>query len=107
MNDVTPRMNAYRECIRQLWNTQFQAEAESARDWDLRDGFGELAAQLFRLMVLRSLDRESWEFQPDHWSPQEPFPFLSVVVDPTSEVLVNRETTSGYWGPSAEGHQGV
>jgi hypothetical protein len=97
MTDVTARMNAYRECVRHLWNTQFQAEAEPGHDWDLRDGFNKVAAQLFRLLILRPLDRENWDFQPDHWSPREPFPFLRVVVDTTSEILVNRELASGYW----------
>jgi hypothetical protein len=97
MEDVTERMNGYRECVRHLWNTHLRANAESSQDWDLRDEFNEVTARLFRMLVLRPLGREEWEFLPDHWAKRQPFPFLHVAVEPTSEILVNRELESGYW----------
>jgi hypothetical protein len=97
MEDVTPLMNAYRECVPHLWNTHFQVHAEAENDWDLRDGFNEVAARLFRLIVLWPLHREEWEVAVDHWADRAPFPFLHVVVDRTSEIMINRELASGYW----------
>ena len=97
MEDVTPLMNEYRECVRHVWNTHVQVLAEAENDWDVRDGFNEVAARLFRLIVLRALCREEWEFAADHWADPKPFPFLHVVVERTCEIMVNREMTSGYW----------
>jgi len=97
MGDVTPLMDAYRECVRHLWNTYFQREAEANQDWDHRDEFNAIAAQLFRALVLRKLGRESAEVRPDHWAPRKPLPFLQVVVEPRSEIMVNREIDGGYW----------
>ena len=97
MLDVTPTMDAYREAVRHLWNVHLRAAAEPVKNWDIRDDFNEIAALLFRLIVLRPLGREDWEFPPDHWDTRGPFPFLRVTVTLTSEILINRELRSGYW----------
>ncbi len=97
MEDVTDVVNAYRECVRHLWNTHFWKDAEPGQNWDLRDGFDEVAAQLFRLLVLRKLGREEIEVPPDYWAEREPLPFLRVEVDTRAEIMVNRGLATGYW----------
>jgi hypothetical protein len=97
MDDVTPLMNAYRDCVRHLWNTYFQRDAESEQDWDLRDEFNAVAAQLFRALILWKVQREETEVQPDEQEPRAPLGFLHVVVEPRSEIMINRQTASGYW----------
>ena len=97
MRDVTAAMDAYREAARHLWNVHLRMLAEPTQDWDVRDDFNEIAARLFRLIVLRPLGREGFDFSPDHWDSRGPFPFLHVTVKLTSEIFINRELRSGYW----------
>lgn len=97
MEDVTALMNKYRECVRHLWNTQFWQPASQDQDWDERDAFEDIATALFREMVLARLGRDDVEVKPEYWSPQEPLPFLHVVTDPESEILVNRGKSGPYW----------
>ena len=97
MEDVTARMNEYREAARHLWNTHLRPLAEPSQDWDVRDAFNSVAATLFRTMVLRPIGREDWEFQPDQWADRKPFPFLHVGVESMSDILINRDLGSGYW----------
>ena len=56
MNDVTPQMQSYRECVRHIWNSYFRTEAKARQDWDLRDRFCDAALILFRALVLHGLD---------------------------------------------------
>jgi hypothetical protein len=105
MKDVTSVTNTYRECVRHLWNTYFCALADV--DWDLRDHFNEIALNLFRALVLRSLDRGDVELTPDHWMPVKPLMFLRIDVDVRSSIMINRETNGGYWDhPIAEVEKG-
>jgi hypothetical protein len=98
MEDVTALMNEYRECVRHLWNTNFSEDAtESEPDWDLCDEFNEIAALLFRTLVLRKLGLDDVNVRPAQYSPQEPFPFLRIEVDSGSEIMVNRGEGTGYW----------
>jgi hypothetical protein len=97
MTDVTPLLDAYRECVRHLWNTHFWRDAEAATDWDLQNAFDDVAAQLFRILVLRKLGRDA-EVKPDYWADRDPFPFLKLeVASGRSEVMVNRRAGTGYW----------
>ncbi len=97
MEDVTPLMDTYRECVRHLWNSYFQRDALSGQDWDLRDEFNDISLALFRALVLRKIDREDFEVMPDHWAPRTPLPFLRLVIEYSSTILINREMDSGYW----------
>jgi hypothetical protein len=97
MEDVTALIDGYRECVRHVWNTRFWKDAEPQQDWDLRDEFNEIAARLFRALVLRKLGRDDRGVKPDHWAPREPLMFLRLEVDPRSEIMVNRVEETGYW----------
>jgi hypothetical protein len=97
MDDVTALMDGYRECVRHVWNTHFQRDAERDTDWDLRDEFNAVAATLFRALVLRKLGRRESVVQPDQISPRQPLSFLRVEVEPSSSIMVNRVADGGYW----------
>ena len=97
MTDVTPLLNAYRECVRHLWNTYFWHPAEAAVDWDLQNAFDDVAAELFRILVLRKIGRDA-EVKPDYWAERDPLLFLKLeVASGRSEVMVNRGVGTGYW----------
>lgn len=97
MDDVTARMDEFREAVRHLWNTHLRRLAEPEQDWDIRDEFNSVAVTLFRVLVLRPLGREDWEYLPDQFADRKPLPFLRVVAKSASDLHINRETTSGYW----------
>jgi len=97
MNDVTPLMQSYRECVRHIWNSYFRAEAEPRQDWDLRDRFYDAALILFRALVLHGLDVDDSRMLADYRGDQQPLTFLRLEVDSRSEIMVNRTGTSGYW----------
>ena len=97
MRDITPLMDAYRECMRHVWNTYFQADAARGMDWDLRDEFNLVALSLFRALVLRKIGHEDAEVQPDQWAPREPLLFLHLVVEPRAQIMINRDRDSGHW----------
>ena len=103
MGDVTHLMDGYRDCVRLLWNNDFQRDAAATGDWDLRDEFNAIAAQLFRTLVLRKLGRGDTEVRPDHWGPREPFPFLRVLVTTRGEIMINRDTSGGCWDHPLQG----
>jgi hypothetical protein len=97
MIDVTDLMLNYRECVRHLWNTYFRREAQPQQDWDLRDEFYDAALVLFKALVLRGLDVGDVKLLPDYFADQAPIMFLRLEVDGSSEILVNRTGSSGYW----------
>ena len=97
MTDITDRMQNYRECVRHIWNTHFQVEAERCQDWDLRDDFCDAALILFRALVLQGLDVGETELLPDSRAEQQPLLFLRPVIETSSQVLINRTGASGYW----------
>ena len=97
MTDVTDLMLTYRECVRHIWNTYFRAEAEPQQDWDLRDKFYDAALILFEALVLRGLDVGDAKLLPDYSGNPPPMIFLRLEVDSSSEILVNRTGSSGYW----------
>jgi len=97
MTDITDRMQNYRECVRHIWNTHFQVEAERCQDWDLRDDFCDAALILFRALVLQGLDIGETELLPDYRAEQQPLLFLRLVIETSSQVLINRTGASGYW----------
>ena len=97
MNDVTPQMLSYRECVRHVWNTHFRAEDEARQDWDLRDRFCDAALILFRALVLHGLDVDDSQLLADYRGDRQPLMFLRLEVDSRSTIMVNRTGTSGYW----------
>ena len=94
--DVTGLMNAYRECVRHLWNAYFAAEARAETDWDAVEDFYAAAGYLFRALVLRKIGRDGSDVDVEECR-REPLSFLHVALDPNGEVLINREQSSGYW----------
>lgn len=97
MNDITHLMDTYRECVRHLWNTYFQREAELRQDWDLRDQFCDASLLLFRALVLRGVGREDAGVLPDYHGDQQPLMCVQLHVEPRSEIMVNRSGAGGYW----------
>lgn len=97
MTDITDRIQNYRECVRHIWNTHFRAEAEQRQDWDLRDEYCDAALILFRALVLHGLDVGETELFADYRAEQQPLSFLRVVIETSSEILINRTGQSGYW----------
>jgi hypothetical protein len=97
MTDVTAVLNAYRECVRHLWNTNFWRDAEPSNDWDLQNAFDDVAAQLFRTLVLQKLGHDA-EVRPNYGAEQEPLSFLRLAVTSgQSGIMVNRGVGTGYW----------
>lgn len=97
MDDVTAVLDAYRECVRHVWNAHFAAEARSATDWNAVDDFEIASSHLFRALVLRKLGLETRCTCSLDESRQEPLASLSIELDPCGEILVNRERSCGYW----------
>lgn len=97
MNDVTPLMQNYRECVRHVWNSYFRAEAEPRNDWDLRDRFCDAAVILFQALVLHGLVVDESQVLADYRADPQPLMFLRLQVESRSEIMVNRTGTSGYW----------
>lgn len=97
MTDITDRMHNYRECVRHIWNTHFRADAERSQDWDLRDEFYDAALILFRALVLHGREVEETDLLADYHGDQQPLLFLRLVIETSSQVLINRTGRSGYW----------
>ena len=97
MNDVTPLMQNYRECVRHVWNSYFRAEADPLNDWDLRDRFCDAAVILFQALVLHGLVVDESQVLADYRADPQPLMFLRLQVESRSEIMVNRTGTSGYW----------
>ena len=53
--DITELMNAYRECVRGIWNHTFRPTVEPNADFDAVDSFWVVRDVLFSEFVLRSL----------------------------------------------------
>ena len=97
MTDVTAQLDIYRECVRHLWNTYFWRDAEPSLDWDLQNAFDDVAALLFRTLVLQKIGHDS-NVRPDYWADREPMPFLRLeVANGHTTIMVNRGIGTGYW----------
>jgi len=56
MKDVTGRFNAYRECVRHLWNGYFlEAIGHASDKWAASEGFDDVCATLFGSLVVAPL----------------------------------------------------
>jgi hypothetical protein len=93
MKDITPLMNTYRECSRNLWNAYFSLREFT---WDLHDEYESIRKLLFEALVVNELDLydECSEHETVH-----PL-ILKVVPDATSvPILINRPSDggAGYW----------
>jgi hypothetical protein len=97
MRDITELIQRHRECSRHLWNTYFWPQAQTDDDWDLRDQFEDISAQLFTSLVLWPIERESYVFNPAYLRPHREVPFLRVIPNGLCSILINREISSGYW----------
>jgi hypothetical protein len=107
MEDVTSRMNSFRECARHLWNVDFLPLVEEARDrWELRDGFDDVCSLLFASLVVGPLGLDfplsiSRALAPDRTSGAPSLPWLRVVPNGPAGVpiMINRDPVSdvGYW----------
>jgi hypothetical protein len=93
MKDITPLMNTYRECSRNLWNAYFSLKEFS---WDLHDEYEDIRKLLFEALVLNELDVCKECSEHDAVPPA----VLRVVPDATSvPILINRprDGGGGYW----------
>ena len=105
MKDVTGRLNAHRECVRNLWNAHFLPLVETATEkWNLRDGFDSVEWMLFDVLVGEPLEIP-WKsrvatIRRGHPS-ERTIPWLRVVPDAAAGVpiMINRDPLpdSGYW----------
>jgi hypothetical protein len=66
MEDVTHLFDAYRECVRHLWNVYYRPLAEPSQDWDLRDEFVDVAGGIFSSLVLRPLGVFEAQLSPEY-----------------------------------------
>ena len=92
MTNITQRMNSYRECSRNLWNTYF---ANREHVGDCLDAFGQIRELLFDFLVVNDLPCaevvESEDIPP---------PVLQVVPRANSLILIERLSgpgEAGYW----------
>ncbi len=93
MKDITPLMNAYRECSRNLWNAYFSSREFT---WDLHDEYESIRKLLFEALVVNELDLHEECSEHDTVPP----PILKVAPDATSvPILINRPSDggAGYW----------
>ena len=97
MDDVTPVMDGYRECIRHIWNAYFAADARADTDWVAVEDYHVASAHLFHALVLRKLGHEAPGASPVEETRQDPLSFLRLELDPNGEIYINRERSSGYW----------
>lgn len=98
MEDITPLIHQYRECIRHLWNTYFWQDVLTIENADLTDEFDDIASKLFSALVLNKIGVEGVELAPSYWGPKKALNFLQVQVPMScNSVMVNREMDSGYW----------
>jgi hypothetical protein len=95
MTDVTPLLNAYRECARLVWNNFLRQRAEPYVDFDALDAFSGICSSLFVELVLRPLGKARFK----RANADEPWPFLNVkpISDPFP-VMISRPSAHGkYW----------
>src|SRR6266581_2155860 len=93
MTDITPLMNTYRECSRNLWNAYFSPREFT---WDLHGEYEGIRKLLFDALVVYELGLYKECCARDTVPP----PVLKVVPGATSvPILINRpsEGGGGYW----------
>jgi len=93
MKEITPLMNTYRECSRNLWNADFSLREFT---WDLHDEYESIRKLLFEALVVNELD--PYKECSEHGT--VPPPVLKVVPRTTSvPILINRPSDdgAGYW----------
>jgi len=107
LEDVTRRLNSFRECVRHLWNVDFLPLVEAAKDpWALRDRFDDVCSLLFASLVVDPLGLDfapstNRALAPDRTAGVPSLPWLRVVPSgPTGvPIMINRDPVSdvGYW----------
>lgn len=100
MNSISKEMNAYRECIRHLWNTYFLNQISEEENWNAHDSFEEISTRLFSALVLTPINKSSYSKSHAYDAHQNPLLFLHVVpsLEAGVPVKINREiNASGYW----------
>ena len=105
MKDVTDRLNAHRECIRQVWNSHLLPVVEASPEkWNAQEQFDPICWMLFDVLVGEPL-AVPWRsraaaLRRSHPSGQV-IPWLQVVPGAAAGVpiMINRDPTQdhGYW----------
>jgi hypothetical protein len=91
MRDITPLMNSYRECSRNLWNVYFSGRPNVGESLDF---FRQIKPILFDSLVVGEL-----YYLGDAKDKDIPPPFLQVVPKTRAPLLVRRPSDDGnlYW----------
>lgn len=100
MQDVTPLLSNYRECVRHLWNAYYRPLMQEEQDWDLRDEFEDVVSGIFSSLVLRPLGLSGMRMSPEYMAKPEALPGFRVVpgIEHGTPILINRDLPrSGYW----------
>jgi hypothetical protein len=92
VQDITDRLNKYRECARGIWNNFLRSDIDA----ETHDSFSAICEHLMQELVLKTIGR------PEHRraGPDEPYPFLHIVpVAPTVPIMINRPShdRNKYW----------
>lgn len=99
MIDITQRLNKYRECVKNLWNTNyFEPWMKEENIADLADEFEDICVMIFSSLILNPLGaynyKKSVPYKPSH------IPIECLVVtplEPSAPIYINREVKhSGY-----------
>jgi len=92
MVDATPTFDAYRECVRHLWNAHFVPVLEHLDKPQASEHFYEVEVSLFRQLVLaRYAPKRMWE-------EFDGYPFFHLeIVSPRAEVYISAGSGSGRW----------
>ncbi len=107
MRDVTASLNAFRECVRHVWNLHLLPGIAGRRDgWSVRDEFDDVCGILFGLLVVKPLAIPGWSpgdlvLQPSRRPGRAPMSWLRVIPRgaPSVPIMINRhpEQAHGYW----------
>jgi hypothetical protein len=96
MRELNESIRTFREAARHLWNSAFRTGA----DWDARDRFSTVCAELFDAVVLAPAGTRGVRLPP--MNEPEPAPLTALRVVPDSDsgipIQINRSSPpSGYW----------
>lgn len=92
--DISPLIAKYRDVARNLWNTAFypmlsaDLPNDERNEWDVRDQFEDVAAELFSMLVLAPAGAGVLKITPSYWADGEPLLRLKVIPHEETELLV-------------------
>ena len=99
MEEITQILNAYRECVRHLWNSYYQplALAENKQNWELEEKFGEIEKDIFSSLVLNHVYGHPWE------QAKEEYDYLVLKIDAVrSPIMISAGEGTGRWDQEPE-----